>query len=217
MPIDVHGGWHVAAVVLTQLWVMLAWVFFRCDSAAQHRGPCRNSRPEGLTRARGYSWSRAASLPSSGSITRLGALASGCRYRPDGPGRSRGAGSERCLPSGSRRCRSCRNRSPTSSSEAVHPPPPARSRWQRRPALLDVGGRETRQDRHAFRILRNRPRDRSSSACPHAFIRDPNGGPMAPGASSTTIQRPPSTPLQADSLTASCLPAIAKRASRRAG
>jgi alginate O-acetyltransferase complex protein AlgI len=35
MPIDVHGGWHVAAVVLTQLWVMLAWVFFRCDSAAQ--------------------------------------------------------------------------------------------------------------------------------------------------------------------------------------
>jgi hypothetical protein len=46
MPIDVHGGWHVAAVVLTQLWVMLAWVFFRCDSAAQHRGPCRDSRPE---------------------------------------------------------------------------------------------------------------------------------------------------------------------------
>jgi hypothetical protein len=26
---------YVAAVVLTQLWVMLAWVFFRCDSASQ--------------------------------------------------------------------------------------------------------------------------------------------------------------------------------------
>ena len=37
------------------------------------------------------------------------------------PGRSRGAGSERCLPSDLRRCRSCRNRSSTSSSEAVHP------------------------------------------------------------------------------------------------
>jgi hypothetical protein len=35
MPFDVHSGWHVAAVLLTQLWVMLAWVFFRCDSAAQ--------------------------------------------------------------------------------------------------------------------------------------------------------------------------------------
>jgi D-alanyl-lipoteichoic acid acyltransferase DltB (MBOAT superfamily) len=35
MPIDVRGSWHIAAVVLTQLWVMLAWVFFRCDSAAQ--------------------------------------------------------------------------------------------------------------------------------------------------------------------------------------
>jgi hypothetical protein len=33
MPIEAHGGWHVAAVLLTQLWVMLAWVFFRCDSA----------------------------------------------------------------------------------------------------------------------------------------------------------------------------------------
>ena len=35
MPIDVRGGWHTASVILTQLWVMLAWVFFRCDSAAQ--------------------------------------------------------------------------------------------------------------------------------------------------------------------------------------
>ncbi len=35
MPIDVHSNWSVAAVVLTQLWVMLAWVFFRCDSTAQ--------------------------------------------------------------------------------------------------------------------------------------------------------------------------------------
>ena len=35
VPIDVYGGSHVAAIVLTQLWVMLAWVFFRCDSAAQ--------------------------------------------------------------------------------------------------------------------------------------------------------------------------------------
>jgi D-alanyl-lipoteichoic acid acyltransferase DltB (MBOAT superfamily) len=35
LPIDVRGGWHIAAVILTQLWVMLAWVFFRCDSAAQ--------------------------------------------------------------------------------------------------------------------------------------------------------------------------------------
>jgi hypothetical protein len=35
MPIDVRGGRHIAALVLTQLWVMLAWVFFRCDSAAQ--------------------------------------------------------------------------------------------------------------------------------------------------------------------------------------
>src|SRR5207244_8216422 len=35
MPIEVRGGWHIAAVVLTQLWVMLAWVFFRCDSAAE--------------------------------------------------------------------------------------------------------------------------------------------------------------------------------------
>jgi D-alanyl-lipoteichoic acid acyltransferase DltB (MBOAT superfamily) len=33
--IHVHGGWYVAAVVLTQLWVLLAWVFFRCDSATQ--------------------------------------------------------------------------------------------------------------------------------------------------------------------------------------
>jgi D-alanyl-lipoteichoic acid acyltransferase DltB (MBOAT superfamily) len=35
VPIGMRGGWHVTAVVLTQLWVMLAWVFFRCDSAAQ--------------------------------------------------------------------------------------------------------------------------------------------------------------------------------------
>jgi hypothetical protein len=35
VPIDMHGGSCVAAVVLTQLWVMLAWVFFRCDSAPQ--------------------------------------------------------------------------------------------------------------------------------------------------------------------------------------
>jgi alginate O-acetyltransferase complex protein AlgI len=34
-PVEAHGGWRVAALVLTQLWVMLAWVFFRCDSAAQ--------------------------------------------------------------------------------------------------------------------------------------------------------------------------------------
>jgi D-alanyl-lipoteichoic acid acyltransferase DltB (MBOAT superfamily) len=35
VPINMHGGSYVAAVVLTQLWVMLAWVFFRCDSASQ--------------------------------------------------------------------------------------------------------------------------------------------------------------------------------------
>ncbi len=35
MPVEVHSDWSVAAVVLTQLWVMLAWVFFRCDSTAQ--------------------------------------------------------------------------------------------------------------------------------------------------------------------------------------
>jgi alginate O-acetyltransferase complex protein AlgI len=35
VPIDMHSNWHVTAVVLTQLWVMLAWVFFRCDSATQ--------------------------------------------------------------------------------------------------------------------------------------------------------------------------------------
>ena len=35
VPIDMHGGWLIAALVLTQLWVMLAWVFFRCDSPAQ--------------------------------------------------------------------------------------------------------------------------------------------------------------------------------------
>jgi hypothetical protein len=59
------------------------------------------------TRTSIYDWR------SSGSTTRLGALAPGCRYHRDGPRRSRGAGSERCLPSGSRRCRSCRNRSST--------------------------------------------------------------------------------------------------------
>jgi alginate O-acetyltransferase complex protein AlgI len=32
---QMHCGWRIAAVVLTQLWVMLAWVFFRCDSAPQ--------------------------------------------------------------------------------------------------------------------------------------------------------------------------------------
>jgi hypothetical protein len=52
------------------------------------------------------------------------------------------------LPSGSRRCRSCRNRSSTSSSEAVHPPPPARSRWQGL-ALLDVGDRRREEVRFA--------------------------------------------------------------------
>jgi alginate O-acetyltransferase complex protein AlgI len=35
LPIDVHAGGHLAAVLLTQLWVILAWVFFRCDSAVQ--------------------------------------------------------------------------------------------------------------------------------------------------------------------------------------
>ena len=35
VPTEAHSGWRVAAVVLTQLWVMLGWVFFRCDSAAQ--------------------------------------------------------------------------------------------------------------------------------------------------------------------------------------
>ena len=28
-------AWTIAAVMLTQLWVMIAWVFFRCDGAAQ--------------------------------------------------------------------------------------------------------------------------------------------------------------------------------------
>jgi D-alanyl-lipoteichoic acid acyltransferase DltB (MBOAT superfamily) len=35
VPIGVHGSWYVTAFILTQLWVMLAWVFFRCDNAAQ--------------------------------------------------------------------------------------------------------------------------------------------------------------------------------------
>jgi alginate O-acetyltransferase complex protein AlgI len=30
-----HIAWTVAAVVLTQLWVIVAWVFFRCNSAAE--------------------------------------------------------------------------------------------------------------------------------------------------------------------------------------
>src|SRR6201981_3556203 len=81
VPIDALRGWHLAAGVLTQLWVMLAWVFFRCHSAVQGAGVCR----------------------------------------PGGRGRSRGAGSEPCLPSRSRRCPSCRNRSSISSSETIHP------------------------------------------------------------------------------------------------
>jgi len=35
VPTQLHRGGHVAAVVLTQLWVTLAWLHFRCDSAAQ--------------------------------------------------------------------------------------------------------------------------------------------------------------------------------------
>jgi D-alanyl-lipoteichoic acid acyltransferase DltB (MBOAT superfamily) len=35
LSIDAHGGWPVPALVLTQLWVMLAWVFFRCATAAE--------------------------------------------------------------------------------------------------------------------------------------------------------------------------------------
>jgi len=35
VPTQLHRGVHVAAVVLIQLWVTLAWVYFRCDSAAQ--------------------------------------------------------------------------------------------------------------------------------------------------------------------------------------
>ena len=121
VPMNMHGGSYVAAVVLTQLWVMLAWVFFRCDSASQATESSRRFSACDLTRARRCSRSRAGSSRLSGSITRLGALASGCRCHPGGPGRSRGAGSERCSPSGSRRCRSYRNRSSTSSSDAVHP------------------------------------------------------------------------------------------------
>ena len=33
--IELHGGGPLMALVVTQLWVMLAWVFFRCDSADQ--------------------------------------------------------------------------------------------------------------------------------------------------------------------------------------
>ena len=35
VPTQVHGAWRLVAVVLTQIWVMLAWVYFRCDSAVQ--------------------------------------------------------------------------------------------------------------------------------------------------------------------------------------
>ena len=28
------GWWHTPAIILTQLWIMVAWVFFRCDSVA---------------------------------------------------------------------------------------------------------------------------------------------------------------------------------------
>jgi hypothetical protein len=121
VPIDMHGGSYVAAVVLTQFWVMLAWVFFRCDSAPQATELLAGFSVCGLTRARRCSRSRAGFSRLSGSITCLGALASGCCCRRDGLGRSRGAGSAPCSPSGSRRCRSYRNRSSTSSSEAVHP------------------------------------------------------------------------------------------------
>jgi alginate O-acetyltransferase complex protein AlgI len=33
--VESHVAWTVAAVVVTQLWVMVAWVFFRCDGVAQ--------------------------------------------------------------------------------------------------------------------------------------------------------------------------------------
>jgi alginate O-acetyltransferase complex protein AlgI len=29
------GWWRVAAILITQLWVMVAWVFFRCDGVAE--------------------------------------------------------------------------------------------------------------------------------------------------------------------------------------
>jgi alginate O-acetyltransferase complex protein AlgI len=35
VPINMRWGWYIASVVLTQIWVMLAWVFFRCESAPQ--------------------------------------------------------------------------------------------------------------------------------------------------------------------------------------
>jgi alginate O-acetyltransferase complex protein AlgI len=35
MVAESNAAWTIAAVILTQLWVMVAWVFFRCDSAGQ--------------------------------------------------------------------------------------------------------------------------------------------------------------------------------------
>ena len=35
LPFPNNVGTHAAAIVTTQLWVMLAWLFFRCDSASQ--------------------------------------------------------------------------------------------------------------------------------------------------------------------------------------
>ena len=51
VPTQVHSGWRVAAVVLTQLWVMLASVFLRRDSAAQANVGLRRSSVCGLIRA----------------------------------------------------------------------------------------------------------------------------------------------------------------------
>src|SRR6266446_2786104 len=38
LPVSVNwqsGSWRTVAIVLTQLWIMVAWVFFRCDSVAE--------------------------------------------------------------------------------------------------------------------------------------------------------------------------------------
>jgi alginate O-acetyltransferase complex protein AlgI len=38
LPVAVNwqsGSWRTVAIVLTQLWIMVAWVFFRCDSVAE--------------------------------------------------------------------------------------------------------------------------------------------------------------------------------------